>query len=704
MSDTDSDSLLAGAIVAVGGIVTAAWLGAHTAAFAVGHDLEVRWPQAAPGLVRSLADPDDPARAWRATPGTFGPVWWYWTCTGVFVVGSLVAATGGWFWWTRVRVGIDRRERLGMVPEARMATRAELAPIRVKRPVPGRFTFGKVHGSLVATEDASTQSSRVRRNDRVGDRTSVMIFGPTRSGKTQTIKPGIIEWDLPAVLSSVKTDLMADTLDRRLDIGQVFLFDPFGVADSLVAEHPRGGEIVRVSWSPVACSTTISGAIAAAKTLADAATAGDLTNEGFWSDRGASLLWPLLFAASHSNHSMGTVVQWLALQDGVDKHSSQVLGILRGLVAGGGAVGVQASQALKVIEGWSDLDPKPRSEQNSTAQSLVSAWADPYASAASDPSVTPIDIGMILSGRNTLYIVQELGRGTQFSVLYGGLFGDLIRDQCYRIAANTPGGKVGPLLAVLDEAANTPLRWLPEVASTCVGLGVQLVTVWQDRNQIDALYEEYAQSILNNHATKLFFAGQTDEATLEYASKLCGEEEVTSNSASMDLNIGSRKRSASAQPVMKRLVPPDMLRQIPKWTALLVHDTLPPAHLIGRRMHREPPILPKGPLPSLELSPRALAALQQPYARLPARVVDHLSRTNRATSLGAMATEEPAQIEITAAMLQRIEDAPPPTPDDQTKLIDGRVIDSPEKLIAWLAEVDEIEAGTRPPLQNTRDS
>jgi type IV secretion system protein VirD4 len=584
MADSGGDTWAAAAVVGFGALNTAFWGASHLAAVVSGGDFDARWAKAPIALVRIFATPGDPDGAWGAAPGTFGPAGLFWFVAGCVGAATLMLLVAVWMWWTRLDVGIDRSERLGVVPEARMATKNELSPLRVKAPVEGRFVFGRVMGHLVATEDPATQTARQilrRAKTRVSDRTSIMIFGPTRSGKTATIVPGIIEWDLPAVISSVKDDLMMATLPRRSAIGEVFLFDPFKV----IKQDLEG--VVRVSWSPISCSKTIDGAIDAAQTLADAAGSEDLTSGGYWSDRGATLLWPLLFAAAIDNRSMSDVMRWLARQDGIEEDTSEVNAILRSAMKAGGPVGLQASIAADQFEGWAALDPRPRSDMNSTAQSLVSCWNSMQAAASSDPRLPPIDIGKVLSGRNTLYIVQPLGRGDQFAPLFGGLFGDLIRDQTYRVA-HAAGQRIGPLLAVLDEAANTPLRWLPEVASTCAGVGVQLVTIWQDRSQVDALYKDHAQSLLNNHATKIFFAGQSDPDTLEYASMLCGEEEVTSNSASADLNLGSGRRSASAQAVTKRLVPPDMLRLIPNGTALLIHNTLRPFHMVGRRISEEP--------------------------------------------------------------------------------------------------------------------
>lgn len=653
MSDKGTDTLLAGSMVAIGAASTSFWGASHLAALVAGNDFDGRWPYAPVALVRLVANENDPEYAWKADPGTFGSTGLFWVIAAVVLLGTIGALLGLWMWWTKFNVGLDRSERLGMVPEARMGHKNELGPIKINKPVHGRFTLGRVMGHLVATEDPATQSARNIRNrakTRVGDRTSVMIFGASRSGKTATIVPGIIEWDLPAVISSVKDDLMKDTLARRLDIGEVFLFDPF----KMVSPLPHG--VTRVSWSPVTCSTTIDGAKDAAQTLADAAGTDDLTTGGFWSDRGATLLTPLLFAAATDNRSMSDVVRWLANQDGIDEGTSEVRTILNSTIAAGGPLGMQAAIASENFEGWVKLDPRPRSDQNSTAQSLVSCWNSLQAAASSDPSLPPINIGTILSGRNTLYIVQPLGRGDQFAAMFGGLFGDLIRDQTYRIHT-AAGERIGPLLAVLDEAFNTPLRWLPQVASTCAGIGVQLVTIWQDKSQVSALYKEEAQSLLNNHATKVFFAGQSDQATLEYASLLCGEEEVTSTSASADLNMASGRRSASAQVVTKRLVPTDMIRLIPNGTALLIHNTLRPFHLVGRRLSEEPklqrltttrpelaaangdplanasmnvtPTKPAPSLPPLMVSPNMTQAFKAAHISLDEDVIAHMARGRR---------------------------------------------------------------------------
>jgi len=52
--------------------------------------------------------------------------------------------------------------------------------------------------------------------------TSVALVRPTRSGKTaECAIPAVLDWVGPAILLSVKRDLMDTTIHRRREVGQV---------------------------------------------------------------------------------------------------------------------------------------------------------------------------------------------------------------------------------------------------------------------------------------------------------------------------------------------------------------------------------------------------------------------------------------------------------------------------------------------------
>ena len=126
-----------------------------------------------------------------------------------------------------------------------------------------------------------------------------------------------------------------------------------------------------------------------------------------------------------------------------------------------------------------------------------------------------------------------------------------------------------PLLVVLDEAAHiAPLPELDGLAATCASHGIQIVTVWQDLAQVRGRYGARAPTVLNNHRAKLFLPGIADPDTLEYASRLIGDEEASHPSVTRD-PTGRRSTTSSTAP--RRLLPPEALRCLPRGRAVLVY-------------------------------------------------------------------------------------------------------------------------------------
>ena len=74
------------------------------------------------------------------------------------------------------------------------------------------------------------------------------MIGPSRSGKTVNVIAGLLEWNGPAVVVSVKRDLIDATRVARAVRGECRVFDPSGVA-RLPAE-------LLARWSPLRAATT----------------------------------------------------------------------------------------------------------------------------------------------------------------------------------------------------------------------------------------------------------------------------------------------------------------------------------------------------------------------------------------------------------------------------------------------------------------
>jgi type IV secretion system protein VirD4 len=190
----------------------------------------------------------------------------------------------------------------------------------------------------------------------------------------------------------------------------------------------------------------------------------------------------------------------------------------------------------------------------------------------------------LLAGSNTLYLCAPIEDQQRLAPAFGGLLNDLIK-QIYLRVARTGQPITPPLLIVIDEAGNTPLRSLPEYASTLAGLGVLLVTIWQSLAQLQATYARQADTILTNHLSKVFYAGLSDEASLKYVAHVLGDVEVETRSRSAEVTGG--RGSVQLATTRAPLAPAHVLRQMRPGDALLVHGTLPPAHLRTRPFYKD---------------------------------------------------------------------------------------------------------------------
>jgi len=569
------EAAVIGAVVLAALCATALWVGVVLAALVFGsHRMpRVSLRDALDALARVGGRWDDPKLLWpRAVRGDLPGAWAVWGCTLPVLMVLGTVAGGAWWRVRRRRVGPERRRRMGLDPEARFARVWDVAPLWVRHPVAGRVVLGRVGRHLVATEDRVVGldvcvprwlRSRARR--RTGDRGAIVVVGPSRCGKTTALAiPAILEWAGPVIALSVKADLLDATVVSRRDRGAVQVFDPTaatGIGDA--------------SWSPLRDARTLSGARKAARALSNATDwatgAGDMR---FWVANAEDLLAPLLWLAAISGVGMAEVVAWVVAMD-TDAERGPIASQLE-LASTLAPDPVDVERARMLLEGTWAYDFKQVSSIYVTAKAMIAPWLDPtVAQSARDCS---IDLDWLLSASNTLYLCSPLYDAARLAPVLAGLLGDLF-EQAYARATAT-NRAIGPVLVVIDEAGNWPLRDLPALASTCAGIGMQLMVIFQSKAQIDAAYGVRADTVLSNCITKVFFAGLSDSATLQYAASLLGAEHVVTRQTTVESSSG--RQSVSESGTRTELMPMSLLRQVRDGEALLIHNTLPPAHLIGR--------------------------------------------------------------------------------------------------------------------------
>lgn len=527
-------------LVAVVGLAFAAWLTAALAAILFGDGQAPALGDAASALARLPGHLSDPRAAFpaEARGGLPGPVGFYTAALlvlGLVLVAGLVLVRA--VRWARDMRLLKASPAGEQRDEARWARRRDLRPLAIREPQPGRVTLGRAHGRLIAAET----------------RQSAIVIAPTQSMKTTGLAvPAILEWDGPVLATSVKTDLLRDTVARRRTLGDVLVFDPTEATG-------LGG----AGWSPLVGCATWHGAQRTAAAMCAAAQPGaGLADADFWYSAAAKLLAPVLLAAATVEAgSMADVVRWVDTQE-VD----EVRDALHEL---GDEDALTAARAT-----WA-RDERQRSSIYTTAETVLAAYADPRVLAAAyDPE--PIADRLLDGSRTTVYLCAPAHEQARLRPLFATLVEQVIAA-VYGRATRTGEPLDPPLLLALDEAANiAPLPTLDTLAATAAGQGIQLVSVFQDVAQIRERWGARAATIVNNHRAKLIGAGIADPDTLDFAARILGDQEVRQHSTT----AGQEGRASTTESsVYRSLAPPHVLRQAEHGTAVLVYGNLPPARL-----------------------------------------------------------------------------------------------------------------------------
>lgn len=528
------------AVLSMLGIGLVVWAAGQVAGFlASGRWPDVSMSQMGRVLVRIAETPADPGRAWPRGARSMmpGPVLFYSVLTAFIVAGG-VAGVAGWRMFRRF---------LGSPTSAgsRWAGIADLRSLVVSGPTRARLILGRVGSKLIAAEE----------------RQSVIVLGPTQSMKTTGFAiPSILEWEGPVLATSIKTDLLRDTIDSRSRRGGVWVYDP-----TSSTEHPTS------AWTPLAMCKDWRGAQRTAMWLAGASrtNGSGLSDADFWYAASAKLLGPHLYAAAMSDRTMADVVRWINTQEEKE--------VREALQAAGTPEAIDAATAS-----WK-REQRQKSSVYTTVETVLNAYEDPVvARSAMSCDISP---EVLLDGtQRTLYVVSPSHEQRRLRPLFETLLQTVI-NYAFELSGKTGKPLDPPLLVVLDEAANiAPLRDLDTLASTAASHGIQLVSVFQDLAQISTRYGERAQTVVNNHRAKIVLSGISDTQTLEYASRLLGDEEVMQSSVTRGA-YGSRSTTESV--AMRSIAPANVLRSIRPGEGVLVYGHLPAARLRLRPWFKE---------------------------------------------------------------------------------------------------------------------
>jgi type IV secretory pathway TraG/TraD family ATPase VirD4 len=353
-------------------------------------------------------------------------------------------------------------------------------PLAVRSPQRHRVTLGHVIDSPKQLRAA--EASR-----------PVLVLGPQRSRKTSgVVVPTLQEWDGPAVVTSVRADVLAATYERRAEIGKVMVFEPFG---RLVRQPVVG-------WNPLTDCDSWDGALQTATAMTEVGEAVGLQESHFWHNLASMLLATHLFAARAGRRTMRELVHWIYAQEEVE---------LMGILARAGV-----EDAALAMAAFMRMEERTRSSVYATLMSVLKAFSYPAVQAACDGSFGDsatrlFDLDEFFNGEsNTLFLVAPPDDQRLLAPVFTAFVQRVLREAYHR-----EGRLQKPLLVLLDEAGNiAPVSNLDTLATTAAGTNIQLVTVFHDLSQMVSIYGEHgASSIANNHSTMLVLPGQRDPVT-----------------------------------------------------------------------------------------------------------------------------------------------------------------------------------------------
>jgi len=349
----------------------------------------------------------------------------------------------------------------------------------------------------------------------------VLALGPQRSRKTTSmVVPSLLEWPGPALVTSVRGDVIEQTIEARRTMGNVQIIDPGDVMTDWSD---------RVGWSPLDFVNTPDDAAGVARVLVESVNLRGGMNENYWYEAATIQLAPYLFAAAKNGRAMADVVHWV--------HTTDQNEVAELLTSSGHREVLEAAQSR-----WGGAD-RERTTVFSIMGACLATWQRrrlQNLSSAEDR----FRFDKFLNGDpNTLYVCAPLDSQREYRSFIVSFLNLFFRQAYYanRGFATSPldmhgpvkaleesEGVVEPLLVVLDDAGNiAPVPHLNGLVSTAAGAAVQFVTVFTDVSQMQFLYgEDTARSLVNNHSALMIMPGSHDAATADLVNQMLKDDAI----------------------------------------------------------------------------------------------------------------------------------------------------------------------------------
>ena len=382
-----------------------------------------------------------------------------------------------------------------------------------------------------------------------------LVLAPPRTDKTGLLADWIIRHPGPVLTTSTRADLPQLTSPSRRGRGPSYVFNPEGVGDVPST----------FAWDLLGACTDELMAFKMADWLAGATPGyGDLA---WFEEQGTMGMSGLLLAAAKTGATLGEVYSWVQRR------------------------GQERALAVLAEHGNMELYAVARAlmEDNRTAASVRSTiaralkWAViPQLAAAVDRRGT-FNAREFALGGGTVHLIASGDSRSVIAPLLRALASH-VHFEAGLAGSRTAAGRLDPpLLMAMDEVAQVCPVDLPSMLADSAGKGIVFVTVAHSLAKLEERWgKEGAANIWAISGVKMLLRGITEPATLEDVSRVCG-------------TLGDDGDDKA------RIVPPDVMRRLPKHSALVINMDLSPAIVrvsrawrrrSVRRLARQVPALP----------------------------------------------------------------------------------------------------------------
>jgi len=358
----------------------------------------------------------------------------------------------------------------------------------------------------------------------------MLILAPPRTDKSGLLADRIIRHPGPVLTTSTRADLYALTSRSRTALGPVYVFNPEGT----------GGVPSTFAWDLLGVCRDELTAYRMADWLAGAVDGyGDLA---WFEEQGTIAMSGLLLAAAMTGATLAEVYQW-----------TQRRGHERALAALAEHGNPQLHAAVRALM---EDTRTAASIRTTIARALKWAVIPQLAAAVDRPG--SFDAREFALEGGTLHLIAG-GDGRSVITPLLRALASYVHYEAGLAGSRTAAGRLDPpLLMALDEVAQVCPVDLAGMLPDSAGKGIRFVAVAHSLAKLEERYgRDGAANIWAISGVKILLRGITEPATLEDVSRVSG-------------TLGDEDDDRV------RIVPPDVLRRLPKHSALVINMDLSP--------------------------------------------------------------------------------------------------------------------------------